>query len=219
MKRFSLISILPQLGLLCSFGWLLLGPAAVLAGQKDEYLTAAEIAKMRQEFDEPSPRIKLLEQFLNRRFTHLSQLKAELVPPPAASGEAARQESGKKNKKKVQGNPEEEEDADENDAAKSFFDWVYEYTSCLEEIEDNLNGFGGMNVDLKKMLKVLDSLNQNLDQQHIWFSQLSPKLKGTEKQTIADTFEVLDDVSGEVKAAIEKYKAAQELQKSKKKEQ
>jgi hypothetical protein len=221
MRIISLEKVLSCLrtGFLVFLGWIfLLAPAAGAASEKEDYLTAAEINKLREEFGEPSPRFKLLERFLKRRFDHARALKADLVPLSAAAQSGlAEEEKGKKAKKvKKKKEPEEVDeegpvDTPENEAAKTFVEWIQEYSQCLEDIESNLQDLPGVQVDVKGMLKALKSLDKTLDDQHQWISQVSPKVKGSEKKLVVAAAEVLADVSPVVEAYIDKYEAEQKL--------
>jgi hypothetical protein len=195
----------------------------LLKGQlfsQDDYLTEKEIAKLRDEFEDPSPRIELFRKFLNLRFDHAAAMKVDLIPAPVAHSHKEIKED-KKEKDKPSKKKKEVETSDEDAMAderpNSFLGWTQQYTQCLEDIETNLGDLSHQSVELKPLLKVLKDLDVDLTAQKDWVEQITPKLKGVEKKTLNDTGEVLRDLSPSVKSLIQKYEAQQEQMKKTKK--
>jgi len=198
----------------------------LLKGQlfaQEDYLTEKEIAKLRDEFEDPSPRIELFRKFLNLRFDHAAAMKVDLVPAPAALSHKEikeikedKKEKGKSSKKKNEVETSDE-DGTVDERPNSFLGWIQQYTQCLEDIETNLGELSHQPVVLKPLLKVLKDLDADLNAQKIWVEQITPKLKGVEKKTLNDTGEVLRDLSPSVKSFIQKYEAQQEQMKKNKK--
>lgn len=187
---------------------------------QEDYLTDSEIAKLRDEFQEPSPRLELFRKFLNLRFDRATTFKTDLMPASTSVSpkeeKEDNKEKGKHSKKKKNTEPPEEENLAE-ERPNSFLGWIQQYTQCLEDFETNLGDLSSQRIELKPLLKVLGALDADLTRQTNWVEQVIPKLKGVEKKTLLETAEVLQDLSPLTKSLIQKYAALQEQQKKSKK--
>ena len=170
--------------------------------QKEDYLSDDEIEQLREAQDPPE-RIKLLVELLERRLDNARSLK----DPDSAKAQAP----DVKTKKKKGGANDKEETAasepqkkSETQPAKSFADWMGEYLQCLEEVSANLENFSSVPLDPKAYLKSLNKLDESLQQNAQWIGQLEAKLDQSEKKVVEEISEVLQELSGDVKAAIEK---------------
>lgn len=180
--------------------------------QQEDYLTDREVALLRNEFDDVSDRVRLLHQFLNRRFIQTAKFKKEVLPAP----DSKRSPEGKENKKtkdksKTKENSDAEEPADPADMLpNSFLGWLQQYSLCLEDVETNLQDLPNHKIVLKPLIKELRLLDEDLKQQKTWVDKLIPQLKGIEKKTMAETAEILQDLSPLVPALVLKYESEQE---------
>jgi len=170
--------------------------------QKEDYLSDDEIEQLREAQDPPE-RIKLLVELLERRLDNARSLK----DPDSVKAQAP----DVKTKKKKGGANEKEETAasvphrkTETQPAKSFADWMDEYLQCLEEVSANLENFSSVPLDPKAYLKSLNKLDESLHQNAQWIGQLEAKLDPSEKKVVEEISEVLQELSEDVKLAIEK---------------
>jgi hypothetical protein len=180
--------------------------------QQEDYLTDREVALLRDEFDDVSDRVRLLHQFLNRRFIQTVKFKTEFLPAP----DLKRSPEGKENKKtkdksKTKENSDAEEPTDPADMLpNSFLGWLQQYSLCLEDVETNLHDLPNHKIVLKPLIKELRLLDEDLKQQKGWVDKLTPQLKGMEKKALTETAEILQDLSPLVPALVLKYEAEQE---------
>lgn len=202
----------------------LLSPIAVTAAfpQEEDYLTEKEIAKLREEFQEPSPRIELLASFLQKRFQHARELKAGLIPLPAKVSSVDPAQKGKKKEKPKKENAEsetanEEVDPEEELGPQTFLEWMHQFSACLADVEMNLKELPSISVDLKPMLKVMKKMNQDLAEQGDWVKAITPMLKGAEKRMLEEVAEIHQDVTEEVREYLQALEAEQERLKQEKK--
>ncbi len=202
---------------------ILLGVSGFFSGQlcaQEDYLTDSEIAQLREEFQESSPRIDLFRKFLNLRFDRAAEFKKELIPTSSSVApkevKEDNKEKGKHSKKKKEAEPQEQESLAE-ERPNSFLGWIQQYTQCLEDIETNLGDLSSQRIELKPLLKALGALDADLTRQKNWIDQAIPKLTGIEKKTLLETAEVLRDLIPMTKAVIQKYEVLREVQKKSKK--
>jgi hypothetical protein len=170
--------------------------------QKEDYLSDEEIEQLREAQDPPE-RIKLLVEMMERRLDKARSLKdPDSVKPKAPDVKTGKKKGQAKEKKEAAGT--EPPRNSESQAEKSFAVWMDEYLQCLEEVEANLENFSSVPLDPKGYLKSLNKLDESLHQNAQWIEQLEPKLDRSEKKIVEDTSEVLQELSADVKAAIEK---------------
>jgi hypothetical protein len=185
------------------------------AQKKEDYLTDAEVEKLR-EAQEPHARIKVLAELLENRLDKAKALK----DPGAVKPKPVEPKEGKKKGGRSKEAPEPEpEKAAESASPRSFAAWMQQYLQCLEELESNLENFSSVPMDPKAYLKSLNKMDESLQEQSRWVSQLSGKLDPAEKKLVDEVSDVLREATNQLKTAIddaqERIKLLKETQKAK----
>ena len=207
-----------RIGVLASLLWLIiLPPVALFTDQKQDYLTDDEVEQLREAQD-PAERIKLLDDFLKARLQRAKALKS----PESASVAENKSDSGKdKNSSRAakKAPPAGTSSAPQKTPQKSFNELMGEYLQCLDEISSNVENFSSFRIEPKTYLKSLKGLEQSLQEHKKWLAEISGKLDRSEKETVADVSEALEELSADVNTGIQKandeLKALKESKKAK----
>jgi hypothetical protein len=177
-----------------------LDPQAVSA-QKPDYLSSDEIEQLR-EAQEPPQRIKLLVELLEKRLEKARALKDPAATKPGPEDPKAAK--GSKNPRQKQETSEVESAKATSSPSKGFAEWMDEYLQCLEEVSSNVENFSSVPMDPKAYLKALNKLDESLKESTQWIGQIDASLERSERGVVEEVAEVLEELSDDVKAAIEK---------------
>jgi hypothetical protein len=176
--------------------------------EKQDYLTDEEIERLREAQDPPE-RIKLLAELLENRLE-----KAQTVKDPSAiKAKPIQVKPAKKNpsRKKEEVPEVQPQKPPDPPVSKSFAEWMNEYLQCLEEISNNLENFSSIPMDPKAYLKSLNKLDETLQENGKWIEQIEARLDRSEKKVMEEVSEVRQELTEDVKAAIEKTQEQMKL--------
>ncbi len=190
-------------------------PVVVAQAPKEDYLSEAEVEKLR-EAQEPSARIKVLAELLEDRLDKARALK----DPASIKPKSVEPKDGKKKASRGKAAPEAEtKKTTEPAPTLSFAVWMSQYLQCLEEVAANLENFSSVPTEPKAYLKSLNSMDESLQEHSQWLSQLTGKFDREEKRVVDEVAEVLKEVGATVKSAVaetqERIKLLKETQKAK----
>ncbi|MGH9427637.1 MAG: hypothetical protein ACRD2L_15205, partial [Terriglobia bacterium] len=174
---------------------------SVRADDKKDYLTADEVEQLR-EAQEPHLRLKVLGELLENRLD-----KARAIKDPASVKPKPPEPKPDKKKNAGSDKPEAVAQAKKKPGpaeSKSFLAWMEEYLQCLEELSDNVENFSTAPLEPKAYLKSLKKLESTLQEHTQWIAQMESQLDRPEKKVVAETSDLLEELTEDLKAAGEK---------------
>jgi hypothetical protein len=178
-----------------------LGAPGFRALQQDDYLTDAEIDQLRtEEGKEPPERLKLLNEFLKIRFERVKAVKTGI---PYKEKEAQEKPAkGKSSGKKGGLNTGGAASAPVAPPPKKFRELLEDYLKCVDEISTNVEDFSTLRMsEPKPFLKSLKSLQESLSEQHKWIQTIQGQGEKSEKETVVNIEDALQNLLENVKAS------------------